>query len=952
MNFNALSEIVQRQKSGTRFQLIASDYESHAISYLFQRWHPAAKWVIKQATLSSTDSSITVSGVLATRFLSQKNLRVMAVFTLVEEVAQVRFTLDGFPEGWKMEDAFSATQGSITNQFKFFVPTFHLDSQKPDALDENFQTEFGYLSNRPVTAEQLKQGLSFEASLYLRDLPESLRWFFAGDTREKLALSGSITVTKNRPIYWLQTEPVNFTLLGREFPIQLMWLRYVKTKSNGTETTTEVAQIQTSLTLGEEEDTKELTLRAQFTALDFYALTLEARMEQGAILTLPDLAEFLGQEKLADFLPDDLPVLDALGFRKLGMELVPSQAQVLSLYAWVGFDEPWSLFGDLFQMEDLTFIFVVSNPLQASLLQLGITMYAEMRLGGQPFQVSMDLLTTQFTARSLAGAKVNLTHLLTGFLELSFDLPNLEATNMYLNALPRAGYFDFSTTLESDWELRLGGKESLKIQGLTLEATYQSKTDYSPTEVQASLFGSLLIGQAQLMLRAAYNSVGNSWSFQGETVGNSEIGLIPTVNTLMQAFGTSLPDALPNITLRNLSASFSTGTGDYSFMGECTVPGKFPLGAKEFELDMRANIQSTVEATTGKRSATGFMEAYLEVGDMEWLLRYEMAEKASKVEATWRSLDEEGLGLDTLLDTLGLGAAEGVPKDLNIGLAVISIEYDVAHQYLTLSGGTTEGWDAYLTASKASGQWVFVFGMSMQVEGGKLSSLPVIGKDLEMADFISVEAAGILLASGDIDGYEPPPLPALPAVEDGMGTPLPPVQPLNANTTLQVTRGFSVMASVDLAPQASKNKPLSLVLDTLEESQLVFQITYDVNQVSYYASLSGGISLPNRRSADFSLNQASLRFQQTVLGQVYQVMGGFSFSLFGETLTVTGAGIFETDGVAMALNVMADGDGISGPPGLKGLRLQQLGLLMGVEYTPPSVTLALQGQFTIGVGQS
>lgn len=954
MNFAQLTEIVEKQKSGTSFYLMASDFSSPSITTLFRNFSDDSKFSFDQATLSIDDAKeiIELEGLLEEQFLGEKNLKVKAEFTIVEENAEVLFTFSGFPENWRLSDLLPDTQNTVADEFTYFLPSFQLDSQARNRLEENFQVQLGYPEDPPTTGFELKNGLSFDSQLVRKDLPSQLLYFFASTEDSRLKIGGPVMIKFDQPAFWFTSEPSTFLLMGQSIPVSLEMISVTvdQAEARGAFTPQYFGRVLSTFSIPIQGAAPlEIPLSARFLHADFSTLLIESDLSEASALGFEALSGLIGGGSGNSLIPDFFPSLDQVRLEKVGFAFQLEQKHLMSLWLTIAFDQEWKLFDGAFRVYQMKVLFDVTDP-TSSRLKVGMTVLGNLGLGGVDLSTRINLNAAAFTAKLIEGETIPLSDWLDSILGMSLDMPEIVGTDFYLSGNLTKNAYDFSTTLESDWTIGLEGGE-LAIQKLSLAAGYQGRTQTQPSQISGRVYGEILIGTSQLFLSAEYNSSDKSWDFSGGTLGDSEISLTGLANELAKLFNTSLPNAVPQVTLKNLSVTFNSKSKSFGFIGEMTVPGKIPLANCEFELQTRVNLQSFVDPKTKKRKLTGRVEAFLEVAGDEWMVQYELAPQAEMVEARWRSTDGSSVGLEDILDVLGLEQMS-LPDGMDVSLVQVELLYDVSKQFATLSAKSNDGTDAYLTAGKSEGKWAFVFGVNFNLQGGKLSSLPGIGSSLKLADFLSVNLAGIMVASAEIKGYQPPALPSLPTVDSGGSTVMVPVQPINANSQLNVTRGFSVMADIDLAAQGSGDGVLGQVLSVIPDLRLLFQVTYSPTEAAYYAALSGNVNLPTNKDVILSINTAAVRFRQTLLGSVYQVMGSFRFNMFGESLTATLSAIFEPNGTALAATIEADEDGLPGPPGLKGFHLYQLGLLMGMEVTPPSLTIAMQGKYQIGVGKS
>ena len=94
---------------------------------------PAATGKIKVG--QQTVDTVVVAGTLASPFLRMRtNPKLTAQFYLLDGVAQVRITLTGLPDPWKLSSSFPSLDGSDADTAELHECVFQVDSLRPDLL--------------------------------------------------------------------------------------------------------------------------------------------------------------------------------------------------------------------------------------------------------------------------------------------------------------------------------------------------------------------------------------------------------------------------------------------------------------------------------------------------------------------------------------------------------------------------------------------------------------------------------------------------------------------------------------------------------------------------------------------------------------------------------------------------------------------------------------------------
>ncbi|HEX8110301.1 MAG TPA: hypothetical protein VF516_21365 [Kofleriaceae bacterium] len=553
-----------------------------------------------------------------------------------------------------------------------------------------------------------------------------------------------------------------------------------------------------------------------------------------------------------------------------------------------------------------------------------------------------------------APSRISVQALATHVFGEAADLPELAITQLCLFAYPGQGTYRIEVLTEEDWKWDPTGRGTgpflaLENLGVNLER--------SPQSVSGGITVGANLGGFEIVFNAQYLGKGLGWLFTG--LGATEHG-VPVgtfLQDVAQKIGASVPPALlqavQSLEIHQLTVVFDTHQKSFQFTADTTTTGQIPLGPRSYELDTRVFLTSTLDPSTGQRVFTGHMEADLQIGKALFLVSYDLGANVKTFIGRWRTSDGSTIGFNDLAEALGIEHTISVPDGLDLGLQAASFEYHAADNFFTLAAESSHHGDAFFTAGKGqTGTWGFVFGIDFPPKA-KLSSLPVIGSDLKVADFLTFQQFAILLSSTTFKNYTLPVLPPLPApspsaTSPGVGRLVGgrSVKPIAAGASLQVSPGLSLAAMLDLAASSSDARMRNLA-SIVGKPELLVQVTMGESGVSLFIALAGAVSIPAGGTSKLTLGSpAMLIVLSTEI--VFQLVGSIELSVNGAAVDATVRMILDESEAQVTVDISGDHGSLPSPPGVKGLHLTDFGIAMGVFFEPPGVDLGILGKLRIG----
>lgn len=554
-----------------------------------------------------------------------------------------------------------------------------------------------------------------------------------------------------------------------------------------------------------------------------------------------------------------------------------------------------------------------------------------------------------FVGGTAPDARVNVGDLLSalaqkfGITSVPQAISSLSLKSLNLSYETGTGTFTFSCT----GDLTLLNKPLHATVNIQLSRSTSGTPGYS-----ANFTGQVTF--AGLQLNLVFSS--QSQLITGTLVQAQPVSVGKFLQDAATEVGASVPQDLvqsvQGLQINNLTVNFDGQAKAFGFSGDTTTSGQIPFGTKSYSVNTRANLLSSVNSSTGQRSFTGGMTANLQIGKALFVVSFDFGPGAKVFKGQWRSTDGTSVGFADIAEALGIPHAVTVPQGLDLGLKSASFEYRSADSTFILAAESRLFGDAFFTAGKGqSGGWGFIFGVNFPPQA-KLSSLPVIGNDLKAADFLTFKQSAVMLASTTFKNVVLPALPALPPQQipgaaQSLNIPSPgrTVKPVASGATLQLNPGLSLAATLDFGASSGDAKTKNLQ-SIVGGDELLLQISMGQAGLSLYASLSGKVGIPSG-AGKLALTNPAVRIDLTTV-VVFQLSGGMSFVINGAKIVATARLIISETEAQVAVDISGDHGSLPSPPGVKGLHIQNFGMVMGVYFEPPGLDLGLQGKCRIG----
>lgn len=339
-------------------------------------------------------------------------------------------------------------------------------------------------------------------------------------------------------------------------------------------------------------------------------LTISAQ-SQAALPNLQDFTRFLGGQELAQLLPSKLGTLTSFTLHDLTFVYDPSSHQLRSVSVALAATEQWTIIEGQLSIENVLLQGTINSPLDSGAAIVGrvsgtiaigpstnVSVQVSRSATADPWM--LDVFTEQVVLPSLG----DLAGLMGGDVvallpetirDNHFALSDLELSVDVSNGSPRVFTFVLSTS--DDWPIIT---DVLTVA----EAGVYLKLDWSTGSRVATgrIFGNVSFCGAGFWLQADKGA--DSWGLSVMLLPGEEL----TLEHLADAFTANLWSKIsalgvPNLALREASATYDTGSGDYTL--SCGVG---PASQDEWTVPIgftSISIKNLGAAVTCKRAADG-----------------------------------------------------------------------------------------------------------------------------------------------------------------------------------------------------------------------------------------------------------------------------------------------------------------------------------------------------------
>lgn len=837
-----------------------------------------------------------------------------------------------------------------TPQFTFQLKIADFDFSKAFAVYRKRNS--AYLTFKAVELNLLTipagtqpAGVLFKGEYQLSPLLSGV--LFLLNNQEKFILEGAIQVDQGIPRFDFKSKLIEGVPLGNShvsvnfhFGVRSMLIDGLRERR----IPVPYMSITSGITLKTTQGDKTVALNLDLPWEKPGLLELAANSDQVTLSDLTALNPFCGAEGFS--IPAEIPIADQIALRQFRLVISPAKKQIVSISVGIGSAKPWVWIQDRFALEDLGLHFQIDSPFDSRNRRIHVQVSGTFRFG-KDVLLDAEIAWPQktLTAGLKKGTKLELEPIIKNYFPDS-PLQKLAIHQLFFSF--DLGNYDFY------FQIGIQNKWPVKIGEITINLD-QIDVDFSVSQQKPS--GSIAaiwdLDTCKIQVGAAHARGDKGWDFYGQTLGNSSLSLKKIAGTLAQVFGADLPENTPDIEVSQVYVHFNTASKAFEFSLTTKLKQEVPLLLNTKEVEVSVALNSAIDNETGKRSFTGQFGGEILLEASRLGINFNFGETKT-VKGYWLGEPGKTLQPKDIARLIGINTLPDIPEGLDVGLTQLSFEYNITNKYFTLAAKSLKLGDAFMTAGKTTdGGFGLVFGINAPPLS-RLSQLPGIGTYLTAADFITVKQAAIIVATGTFKDYVIPELPdvmsiTLPEKSDGEHSlQYSTVHPVGNDTKLQLKRGVSLAVVIDFAAPDGKEE-MKHLRQIIGETELTVQLTFSISPIALelFIGLKGQLSIPVSDNEQLKIGDASLEISITTTAVIFKLMGLVKVVVYDQSITARALLVVSTSQIQVSLNI--EGENISLiPPEFSAIRLDEIGLAMGVFFQPPSFGFGVTGKYRLG----
>jgi hypothetical protein len=339
------------------------------------------------------------------------------------------------------------------------------------------------------------------------------------------------------------------------------------------------------------------------------------------------------------------------------------------------------------------------------------------------------------------------------------ELKVINFSSLILSIIPQSGVICFSAKSLNSWRIT----DSFYAEGFKLKF---QRDPANINSITGSISCSIFIVNVDIQVFTELTKFSDrGWDFSGSTGQGQEIQIGILIEDLTTKFGViTLPSAIADLIIENLSISFNTQTKDFTF----TCEGKFSIDNQE--VDIIVSIDLNHNGTDYTKTFSGHITIGLLIFDINFIQNTISNLLVGTYSHTGAS---QKLKIQALIAAVSAATAADIPESLEIDLK-----------------------DAVFVFSKDSTGSKFLFGLDIGTDIN-LSNLPLIGREFPPEQTVGVDDLQLLVATKDltieevtaINSLLPPGVTQLPLAASA--------PPAGNNTpTVAIAKGLNVAATL------------------------------------------------------------------------------------------------------------------------------------------------------------
>lgn len=844
-----------------------------------------------------------------------------------------------FPDDWRLQDSWpqyipSSAAPLLSKSKLIFISAPQVPGL--EALDEFDRDPHLYFS-----AEQKVEGALLPIKWLLGEAPT-------------LQLIGPVTIEHALPDMELiahVSETVKMDFFN-QLPVAFIWNSEIIESPDQPNTFQNLLYFEIQVFIPFQDE--DIILKANFQN-DSSSLNFQAALNNIALNSLTQLNVLCHDTDLGAILPKDLQLSSRIGLSEMSMSLSSKKKTVSSVGFTLSSTEDWEIM-DGFNFSDIGLTIEVERPGKKTLRKTSAEISGAMNLATAQLLLAAHYPENNMTAALAEDNVLPITELTSRIFPIG-ELPNVELSRMNMDFAPGEKQIKVATQLDLAWGINFGSNAIL-LQDVALDLL-KNETD---KEVKLTATSNLL--GLDFNLTGEYQGADSGWTFTGISQADTVLSISTLVESIIDFFGVTVPLYNPDIKIGAVEIILNTKTKRFHLAAHSSIQTALHIASKRVLVDTTVSIQSSLDQTTKKRSLVGNINASVElVAGFLFQLKFTMNDAQPVTYGSWKMTDGNSLSLDDLLSALGIDKAtfsDPATKEVvsivrenvldNLALTGISFSFQGPKKQLSLKADTEHFGSLVLSAHKdtASNKWAQVIGLEFP-PNTKLSDIPGLKEELSATDFMNFKNVSFLISTHELNGAS---LQKISSPDQDLAA----TETFLEGTSLFLSRGLNVAAKIDLENTADAS--LKNLRGATDLDSLTIQAALGKSELNFRSSLGGEIG--------FSVGDDQLDFkdpyvQLDVLPKFGLQLGGSIIVDFNDIKLKAEGGIVITPMEASGRLMVSAHDpdvvdtsaanatgNLLEPLGIKGIKLNSIGFIVGATFFPPGIKFGMQAGFQIG----
>lgn len=651
---------------------------------------------------------------------------------------------------------------------------------------------------------------------------------------------------------------------------------------------------------------------------------------------LLDVSSFdwlLGDHDLTSFLPESISQNVELTIKNSRLSIDVRKLAIVSaeLKVEIAGHAPIQIIPDHLELEKVDVSFFINAPFGSN--NFSVTATTDFSFEQAKFAVSATFPELNFRFDLLRDSKFTFQNL-NAFLPFSFpEIPNMSISQFFFSG----GVKDNSTIrlharLDDVWSLPVG-TSSFDLN--YIDFSYRRDQTFSSSRAM----GMMHIFDLPFLISATHISQNKGLYLEGRIPNDESIHINDLIDRIGTLFHFPAPTHLPDLTINELLIGFDTHTKDFRFRAAGELHEEMgPI--KKGKVSLELNLTHDEEKNAHKFQLK--LGGEIEIAHTELRFSVDVGHPNWSVSANWVKGEGDSLKLLDLVQLFNKDETfSNVDPEIQrvLSLSQIGLSYHNESKMFQASMSTDGGESIVIAGGKPNNEWGFLFGIGYD----EVNNIPLLGSHLEnTTEKIHLENVWFIY-NGFGNEQELPELPE------------PFSHVINSES---LSDNVMVLATLDM-DKNQHNSDLHLIKEHVTKSTLSVYAGLSVKGenkgITLRAELDGNIEIPlndeKTGEKDNALVLEDCFIQFDYHNSIFELMlgGTMHFVLDHLHLSPTIRLVVSTHGLEAMVDLKF-GDGIHDgwhPFGIEGLTINEVGLLLGIDFETSGIEFGLQGKMSL-----